>query len=1016
MSRLAGCNCMLATFLQSFHIDSRNPRGCRRNDERNRSPQSFDQDVDFETEGSSQLGRRMSMTNYVGNDVKDLIRQTLKVIRSLVNNEQDPPASLLKLNMIAEREKGWLLVVESLIETVPDDDSLGPAVITLFLDECPLPSKDTVHRLLCSLRLDLASSSSTTRKRSWHRNTCIVLGSLAEKLAGSSSVAMCNPTTLNYLISRILPPFTQARVVLFALLALEKFAQTSENQFLISRTLEESATHPLKQLEEWRHCTSNAMKRQVGFCATWALDNIFITPNRIYAYETTNVSNINAMLNHEDVSEYLKIGPDGLEARCDVSSFESVRCTFAVQDGVWFYEATVFTPGVMQIGFATKRSRFLNHEGYGIGDDESSVAYDGCRQLLWHNANSSRHEHEPWSPGDVVGCLLNIPLGTVMFYLNGRPLQRPHLEFLRNRPAGDGVFAAASFMSFQQCRFNFGAEPFKYPPDIAFSTFNDGGATLTTEQKTILPRRRRLELLQKEPIPEDYCTICYANPGDTLLEPCMHGMPRTFEEECAFIERVSECKFKIKKGFVPNMNVECRFYVNKKLEQQMFEELRLSIGRLGNVAALPGIVGHSIGLPDIHSGYGFSIGNIAAFDCSNKDSVISPGGVGFDINCGVRLIRTNLFERDVQPVKEQLAQALFDYIPVGVGSRGAIPMSASDLVDCLEMGMDWTLREGYSWAEDKEHCEEYGRMLQADATKVSTRAKKRGLPQLGTLGAGNHYAEVQVVDEIFDKHAASKMGIGELGQVVVMLHCGSRGLGHQVATDALVEMEKAMARDGIVVNDRQLACARLNSTEGQDYLKGMAAAANFAWVNRSCMTFCVRQAFANVFTMQPDDLDMQMIYDVSHNVAKMEEHLVDGRPTQLCVHRKGATRAFPPHHPLIPIDYQLTGQPVLIGGSMGTCSYVLTGTERGMVEAYGTTCHGAGRALSRSKSRQKIPWTDVIENLKQKGISIRLASPKLIMEEAPESYKDVTDVVNTCDMAGISKKAVKLRPIAVIKG
>uniref|UniRef100_A0A0K0CU81 RNA-splicing ligase RtcB homolog n=1 Tax=Angiostrongylus cantonensis TaxID=6313 RepID=A0A0K0CU81_ANGCA len=518
-------------------------------------------------------------------------------------------------------------------------------------------------------------------------------------------------------------------------------------------------------------------------------------------------------------------------------------------------------------------------------------------------------------------------------------------------------------------------------------------------------------------------------------------MPRTFEEECAFIERVSHCKFKIKKGFAPNMNVECRFYVNKKLEEQMFEELRLSIGRSGfisrllsvggflpavrqlaNVAALPGIVGHSIGLPDIHSGYGFSIGNIAAFDVSNKESVISPGGVGFDINCGVRLIRTNLFEKDVAPVKEQLTQALFDYIPVGVGSRGAIPMSASDLVDCLEMGIDWTLREGYSWAEDKEHCEEYGRMLQADATKVSTRAKKRGLPQLGTLGAGNHYAEVQVVDEIFDKHAAllipSPITSFSLidKQLVVMLHCGSRGLGHQVATDALVEMEKAMTRDGIVVNDRQLACARISSSEGQDYLKGMAAAANFAWVNRSCMTFCVRQAFANTFKMQPDDLDMQLIYDVSHNVAKMEEHLVDGRPTQLCVHRKGATRAFPPHHPLIPIDYQLTGQPVLIGGSMGTCSYVLTGTERGMVEAYGTTCHGAGRALSRSKSRQKIPWNEVIDNLKKKGISIRLASPKLIMEEAPESYKDVTDVVNTCDIAGISKKAVKLRPIAVIKG
>ncbi|CAJ0944112.1 unnamed protein product, partial [Mesorhabditis belari] len=505
-------------------------------------------------------------------------------------------------------------------------------------------------------------------------------------------------------------------------------------------------------------------------------------------------------------------------------------------------------------------------------------------------------------------------------------------------------------------------------------------------------------------------------------------MPRTFEEECDFLERITPTKFRIKKGFVPNMNVEGRFYVNKALETLMFDELKQSsltpgntgflpaVRQIANVAALPGIIGHSIGLPDVHSGYGFSIGNIAAFDVNDKNSVISPGGVGFDINCGVRLIRTNLTEKDVRPVKEELAQSLFDHIPVGVGSRGVIPMGANDLIECLEMGMDWTLREGYSWAEDKEHCEEYGRMLQADASKVSTRAKKRGLPQLGTLGAGNHYAEVQVVDEIFDKHAAAKMGIDEIGQVVVMLHCGSRGLGHQVATDALVEMEKAMARDGIVINDRQLACARIQSNEGQDYLKAMAAAANFAWVNRSCMTFCVRQAFSRVFNMSADDLDLAVIYDVSHNVAKMEEHLIDGRPRQLCVHRKGATRAFPAHHPLIPVDYQLTGQPVLIGGSMGTCSYVLTGTEKGMVETFGTTCHGAGRALSRAKSRRNISFQEVLGDLEKKGISIRVASPKLVTEEAPESYKNVTDVVDTCHEAGISRKAVKLRPIAVIKG
>uniref|UniRef100_A0A1I7SRQ9 3'-phosphate/5'-hydroxy nucleic acid ligase n=1 Tax=Bursaphelenchus xylophilus TaxID=6326 RepID=A0A1I7SRQ9_BURXY len=330
-------------------------------------------------------------------------------------------------------------------------------------------------------------------------------------------------------------------------------------------------------------------------------------------------------------------------------------------------------------------------------------------------------------------------------------------------------------------------------------------------------------------------------------------MPRTYEQEVEYIQRLSDVSFAIRKGFVPNMNVEGKFYVNSALEPLMFEELKLcvekggiggflpAVRQIANVASLPGIVKHSVGLPDIHSGYGFSIGNVAAFDVDNPESVISPGGVGFDINCGVRLIRTNLSEKDVQPHKERLAQSLFDHIPVGVGSQGIIPIKARDFDECLEMGMDWTLREGYSWAEDKEHCEEYGRMLQADASKVSTKAKKRGLPQLGTLGAGNHYGEVQVVDEIFDKYAASKMGIDHVGQVCVMLHCGSRGLGHQVATDALVSMEKAMARDKIELNDRQLACARIFSQEGQDYLKGMAAAANFAFVNRSCMTFCVRQ-------------------------------------------------------------------------------------------------------------------------------------------------------------------------------
>lgn len=505
-------------------------------------------------------------------------------------------------------------------------------------------------------------------------------------------------------------------------------------------------------------------------------------------------------------------------------------------------------------------------------------------------------------------------------------------------------------------------------------------------------------------------------------------MVRSYDEELKYLEKTSPYCWRIKRGFQPNMRVEGVFYVNDHLEKLMLEELNNScradriggflpgVKQIANVAALPGIVGKSVGLPDVHSGYGFAIGNMAAFDMSDPEAVVSPGGVGFDINCGVRLIRTNLDYKDVKPVKEQLAQSMFDHIPVGVGSKGIIPINALDLESVMELGMDWSLRQGYAWAEDKEHCEEFGRLLDADPSKVSMRAKKRGLPQLGTLGAGNHYAEIQVVEEIYDAEAAAVMGIDRKNQVCVMIHSGSRGFGHQVATDALVKMEKAMSRDKILTNDRQLACARISSVEGSDYLKAMACAANYAFVNRSSMTFLCRQAFAKQFNTSPDDLDMHLIYDVSHNIAKVEQHMVDGKEKTLLVHRKGATRAFPPGHPLIPVDYQLTGQPVLVGGTMGTCSYVLTGTEHGMQHTFGSTCHGAGRALSRAKSRRTLDYQHVLDRLSSLDITIRVASPKLVMEEAPESYKNVTDVVNTCQMAGISNKCVKLKPVAVIKG
>eukprot|EP01029_Cantina_marsupialis_P029201 TRINITY_DN779933_c0_g1_i1.p1 TRINITY_DN779933_c0_g1~~TRINITY_DN779933_c0_g1_i1.p1 ORF type:complete len:512 (-),score=155.05 TRINITY_DN779933_c0_g1_i1:222-1757(-) len=502
---------------------------------------------------------------------------------------------------------------------------------------------------------------------------------------------------------------------------------------------------------------------------------------------------------------------------------------------------------------------------------------------------------------------------------------------------------------------------------------------------------------------------------------------RPYLEDKRFVHRVNADMLQIEKGFVDNMNVVGQCYVNDALSDLLHDELRQfcddkagvfipALKQIANVSSLPGIVKGSIGLPDIHSGYGFAVGHVAAFDMDDPKAVVSAGGVGFDINCGVRLLRTNLTKKDVEPVKEELLQTLFDHIPVGVGSRGCIPTTRENLTSALDEGIDWCIREGYSWVEDKEHCEEFGRMLTADSTKLSQRALKRGQPQLGTLGAGNHYLEIQYVDEIYDKHAAKKMGITEIGQVCVMIHSGSRGLGHQVATDALNASAKVMARDGIKVNDMQLACSRISSVEGQNYLQSMGAAANYAWANRSTMTFMARQAFQKQFKMSADDLDMHLVYDVCHNVAKVEEHMVDGRPKKLLVHRKGATRAFPPGHPLIPIDYQFIGQPVLVGGSMGTCSYVLLGTETAMEKSFGSTCHGAGRSMSRAKSRRTFDQADILADLKERGIGVRMASPKLVTEEAGPSYKDVTEVVNTCERAGLSRKCIRLVPAGVVKG
>lgn len=508
---------------------------------------------------------------------------------------------------------------------------------------------------------------------------------------------------------------------------------------------------------------------------------------------------------------------------------------------------------------------------------------------------------------------------------------------------------------------------------------------------------------------------------------------RTIEEELTFLERISDTRYQVQVGFVPNMKVPAEIIVNSDLQTLLVQELRdtccvgpyseaeqsfiPALRQAANVAALPGIVKASLAMPDVHSGYGFCIGNVAAFDMEDPLAVVSPGGVGFDINCGVRLIRTNLTEADISgDTKEKLAEEMFQKIPVGVGRKGEIKCTEDDLDRLLTEGVDWAVEKGLAWPGDRDHCEENGRMDMADPTYVSKRAKKRGLKQLGTLGAGNHYAEIQIVDEVYDQNAADIMGIGKRGQVCIMIHTGSRGLGHQVATDALTSMERAMSKDKIELNDRQLSCARIGSPEGKEYLSGMACAANFAWVNRSCITALTRKVFADMFKRTPEEMEMHLVYDVCHNIAKVEQHSIGGVMKKLLVHRKGSTRAFPPNHPNIPKDYQSIGQPVLIGGTMGTCSYVLVGTDKGMTETFGSTCHGAGRALSRNQSRKKLDHEQVLARLKNDGISIRVASPMLVAEEAPESYKNVTDVIDTCEDAGISRKVVKLRPVAVIKG
>jgi tRNA-splicing ligase RtcB len=478
------------------------------------------------------------------------------------------------------------------------------------------------------------------------------------------------------------------------------------------------------------------------------------------------------------------------------------------------------------------------------------------------------------------------------------------------------------------------------------------------------------------------------------------------------IERIDACRWRLPRNPQRGMNADAVIYADETLFAQLREDAAL--WQAANVACLPGIVGASLAMPDCHYGYGFPIGGVAAFDCD--EGVISPGGVGYDINCGVRLIRTSLQRQELQPHLADLANQIFRDVPSGVGESGGIPLSDSDLDAVLAKGAGWVVAQGFGTAADLECTEERGCLEGADPAAVSDHARKRGRPQLATLGSGNHFLEIQAVDAIYDEPAAQELGIDSVGQIVVMIHCGSRGLGHQVCDDAIEVMQRAVRDYGIRIPDRQLACVPVNSPEGQRYFAGMAAAANYAWANRQAIMHRVREAFSRVLRMGPEKLGLNLIWDVAHNIAKFEYHEVDGSRKRLCVHRKGATRGFGPGREELPARYRALGQPVIVPGDMGTASYLLLGTAEAMRQTWGSTCHGAGRQLSRHAALKLQQGQEVARKLEAQGIVVRAAGRKTLAEEAPEAYKDVDAVVETCVCAGISRKVARFRPVAVMKG
>ena len=479
------------------------------------------------------------------------------------------------------------------------------------------------------------------------------------------------------------------------------------------------------------------------------------------------------------------------------------------------------------------------------------------------------------------------------------------------------------------------------------------------------------------------------------------------------LEKLDDYSWRIPK-YRSGMRVPGMVFADRNLLEKMQTDRTLE--QCVNVSHLPGIYKYAITLPDGHEGYGFPIGGVAATDY--EEGVISPGGVGYDINCGVRLLTTNLSEKDIRPKLGPLMDTIFENVPCGLGSRrNDFKVSPGDLDRIMTEGVGWVINKGLGWSDDAEHCEERGCMKNANPNKVSSTAKSRGLQQVGTLGSGNHFLEVQKVDRICDSSIAKVFGIDHEGQVTTMIHCGSRGFGHQTCSDYLHVMERAVSKYKIALPDRELACAPGNSNEAEDYYQAMACAVNYAFANRQAIMHWVRQSFKQVFKEDPERFGLKLVYDVAHNIAKIETHRVDGEgKKKVWVHRKGATRAFPPGNPEIPEDYRGAGQPVLIPGSMGTSSWLLVGTEKAMELSFGSTAHGAGRMMSRTAAKRNYWGGDIKRGLEQRGIYVRAASSLVLAEEADPAYKNVDAVAEVSDRLGIATKVARLVPLAVVKG